>query len=74
MTLKYEPALVSAALQAIIALVVAFGLNLTDGQVAAVLGVAAAVMALLVVKPKVVTKAYLRDSGHAEVVELAEAA
>ena len=45
--IKNEPVLVVGCVQAILALVVAFGLNLSDGQVAAILGVTGAVLALV---------------------------
>lgn len=45
---RREPALVAGVLQALLAVFVAFGVPLTDGQVAAVLGLAAAVCALAV--------------------------
>ena len=43
-----EPALILAAVQAAIALVVAFGLDLTGEQVAGILAVSAAVLGLVV--------------------------
>jgi uncharacterized membrane protein len=42
-----EPALVIAVVQAILVLVIAFGVHITDSQVAAIVGVASAVLALL---------------------------
>lgn len=47
-TIKAEPALVAGAVQAIVALVVAFGVPLSDEQVGAILAVSAAVLALAV--------------------------
>ena len=46
--IKDEPAVVAGLVQAVLALLVAFGLELTDGQVAAILGVTGAVLALIV--------------------------
>jgi hypothetical protein len=46
--IKSEPAVVAGIVQAVLALVVAFGLDLTTEQVAAILGVTAAVLALVV--------------------------
>ena len=51
--IKDEPALVAGAVQAIIALAVAFGLDLSGDQIAAILGVTAAILAF-VVRRKVV--------------------
>lgn len=45
--LKNEPALVAGFVQALIAAAVAFGLNLSDGQVAALLALTAAVLAVV---------------------------
>lgn len=42
-----EPALFMGALQALLALVIAFGLNLSEVQIAALLGTSAAVLALV---------------------------
>jgi hypothetical protein len=44
---KAEPAAILGALQAILALVIAFGLDLSTGQVGAVLAASAAVLALV---------------------------
>lgn len=44
--MKREPALILAALQALIVVAVAFGVDLTDDQVKSVLGLGAAVLAL----------------------------
>lgn len=46
--IKTEPAVIAGLVQAILAAVVAFGLHLTDAQVAGILGVTAAVLALFV--------------------------
>lgn len=46
--LRTEPALVAGAVQALLALLVAFGLPLSDAQVGAVLAVTAAVLAVVV--------------------------
>lgn len=46
--IKDEPALVAAVVQAVLALVVAFGLPLTDEQVGAILALSAAVLGLFV--------------------------
>ena len=46
--IRREPALVAGVLQALLALLLAFGVPLTTTQVAAILGFAAAVLALLV--------------------------
>lgn len=51
--IKDEPAIVAGVVQAIIALLVAFGVNLSGEQAAAILGVTAAVLAF-VVRRKVV--------------------
>jgi len=42
-----EPALVLAALQAVIALAISFGLNLSTGQVGAILAASAAVLGVV---------------------------
>ena len=46
--IKAEPALVAGAVQAVLALIVAFGVPLSDEQVGAILAVSAAVLALVV--------------------------
>jgi hypothetical protein len=46
--IKAEPALVAGLVQAVLTLVVAFGLDLSTEQVAAILTVTAAVLALVV--------------------------
>ncbi len=46
--IRSEPVAISGALQAIIALVLAFGVHLTDAQVTAIMGVAATELALVV--------------------------
>lgn len=46
--LRREPALVAGIVQAVLALLLAFGVDLTQDQVAAVMGVTAAVLALIV--------------------------
>lgn len=46
--LRTEPALVAGAIQALLALVIAFGVPLSDEQVGAILAVTAAVLALAV--------------------------
>lgn len=46
--IKNEPALVAGLVQAALALAVAFGLHLSSEQVAAILGVTGAVLALVV--------------------------
>lgn len=47
-TIKREPALVAGVVQALLAVLVAFGVPLSDVQVAAVLGFSAAVLAVVV--------------------------
>jgi hypothetical protein len=47
-TIKREPALVAGVVQALLAVLVAFGVPLSDVQVAAVLGLSAAVLAVVV--------------------------
>lgn len=51
--IKDEPALVAGLAQAVLVLLVVFGVPLTDAQVAAILGVTAALLAF-VVRRKVV--------------------
>lgn len=51
--IKNEPALVAGLVQAVLALAVAFGLDLSPEQIGAILGATAAVLAL-VVRSKVV--------------------
>lgn len=51
--IKDEPAIVAGLVQALLALLVAFGLDLTPEQIGAILGVTAAVLAF-VVRRKVV--------------------
>lgn len=46
--IRTEPALVSGLVQTVLALVVAFGLDLSNEQTAAILAVTAAVLALVV--------------------------
>lgn len=46
--IRREPALVAGIVQALLALLLAFGVPLTDEQVGAVLALSAAVLALLV--------------------------
>jgi len=46
--IKREPALVAGVVQALLAVLVAFGVPLSDVQVAAVLGLSAAVLAVVV--------------------------
>jgi hypothetical protein len=46
--IKSEPALVSGAVQAVLGLLLAFGVKLTDVQTAAILAVTAALLALVV--------------------------
>lgn len=46
--IKSEPALVSGAVQAVLALLIAFGLPLSDVQTASILAVSAAVLAFVV--------------------------
>lgn len=45
--LRREPVLVTAVVQALVILAVAFGLDLSDGQQAAILGLSAALMGLV---------------------------
>ena len=61
--LRSEPALIIGLVQAALALAVAFGLNLSPGQVGAVTAFAAAVLAL-VVRQAVVSPASALDIGH----------
>ena len=66
--IRNEPALVSGAVTAVIALAMTFGLNLSTEQVGAILAVVAAVMAF-VVRSKVTPTAKLNgDAGAGEVV------
>jgi hypothetical protein len=46
--IRREPALVAGVVQAVLALLVAFSVPLTQEQVAAILGVSAAVLAIVV--------------------------
>lgn len=46
--IRSEPALVAGAVQALLALLLAFGVPLTDEQVGAILGASAAVLAFVV--------------------------
>ena len=48
MSLRTEPAVIAGLIQAILALAIAFGLNLTEEQVGAILAVTAAILALVV--------------------------
>ena len=45
--IKNEPVLVTALVQAVLAAAIAFGLDLNDGQVAAILGLTGAVLAFV---------------------------
>ena len=47
-TVKAEPALIAGALQALLALLLAFGVPMTDEQVGAILALSAAVLAIVV--------------------------
>ncbi len=46
--IQNEPAIVAAVVQALLGLAVAFGLDLTDEQLASIMALAAAILALLV--------------------------
>lgn len=64
--LRTEPARVVAVLLALIGLGAAFGLNLTDDQVAAIVALVAAILALIggeTVRAQVTPTAKLRDAG-----------
>lgn len=56
--IKDEPVIVAAFVQAVLALIVAFGIPLTDEQVAAILGVTAAALAFIV-RRKVVPRRHI---------------
>lgn len=62
--IRREPALVMALVNAAIGCAVVFGVNLTDVQIAAVLAVVNAVLAL-VVRSQVTPTAKLRETGRA---------
>lgn len=47
-TIRREPALITGLIQAVLALVVAFGLDLSGEQTASILAVSAAVLAVVV--------------------------
>lgn len=62
MKLRYEPALIVAAVEAILVAGIAFGLDITAEQLAAVVFALTALSAL-VVRSSTTTKSYLGDQG-----------
>ena len=65
MRLSTEPAVIAGIVQAVLALVVAFGLELTQEQVGSILAVTAAVLALFV-RSQVTPTSKLDGAHHVE--------